>query len=130
MAIFAENMKALTDELAASVQRRTAILQSLRVQTEQHLADADALVRRLSEERAVTGNRLCSMLCGNRQERTQEVAETLDEMAQRFQELQVCLHQALQACREARHEYVERMIQGFDETQQELANDLQEASRI
>ncbi len=71
-----------------------------------------------------------SKLSHNRQERTQEVAETLEQIGQRFQEMQTRLHEALNACREARHEYVERMIQGFDETHQQLAHDLQEASRV
>ena len=130
MATFTEKMRTLTGELAECAHARSETLDALRSQTERLLSNADKLMRRLGREHDAMAKQVRTSLSEDREERVRQVAEAREQINKRFHELQERLHETLQTCREARHEHVGHLLQGFDEARQALADDLQEAGRI
>ncbi len=130
MGTFTENMKALTDQLACCAHERADDLQALRTRTEGLLADAEEFLQHLSEEHEAMGTQVRETLSEDCRQRAEQVAEMREQISKRLQELQERFQETLRTCREARHEHVDHLLEGFEEARQELAKDLQEAGRV
>lgn len=130
MTFFAEKMKALTDGIFSCTQERASALAELNEHTERLLGDARSFVKDLDEEHQARATQVRSTLATHRRDCMEQAKVFRQNCFQKFNDMRTRLHEMLSTNQNARNEKLKELREGFRETQQELAGDLQEAGRI
>jgi peptidoglycan hydrolase CwlO-like protein len=130
MTLFAEKMKAYTDDVAVCAQERATTLAGLSEFTERFLSDTRSFMKGLNREHQAMATRVRSTLTADRQDRARQVKGMRQDICNQLQDMQKQLQETLSHSRSSRQECLGQLFTGFREARQQLAGDLREASRI
>lgn len=126
----AEKMKALTEEIASCTRERTSALADLTEHTERLLGDARSFVKQLDLEHQDRATEVRSSLAAHRRDFKEQANAFRQSCFQQSKVMRADLHEMLLTNQNARQQKLSELRQAFQETQREVARDLQEAGRI
>lgn len=130
MPTFADQMKTTTDALRAARADRAAAVLKVQDHAEQVLSSAQTFLKRLCDDHQALAREARAELAANRRGRCEEVRAFREATRRAQQDSRERLRRQLDDNRAQRQEFMGQMLHGFQETQQRLARDLQEASRL
>lgn len=130
MAVFTEHMQILTDQLRSSRQERGAKVTVIRNETAKFITDAQSLLKKMSSDIRTSAEQLKTKLEADRRRESEQLQAQRAANRQCRSESRKQVQEMLGRERSERQDKIHQMITGFQEIQQKLSSDLQEAGRV